>query len=269
MRIAIIGGITLLILLLVACSDETSLGPSILQDKKELDDRGVAREIDISYDVSESHDFQPTEGTVETMCLMDMKIFTVPPTTKTVTSTIDGEGNFCGSIEGFNKARRSEGDRPDYTISFCNGEVTYADDSGTTQVDITVDPGFLISFTQSFGLSNSEKGKLFNQMIAQAESNGAEVVHSGNSVTITTKNDDGSTTSVVYDKSAMAVASSTTKNSSGEVTSKTIIVYTCNQDGTVIPKSVVDINLNKSTTCSPAVITKDVLNFENFQINVN
>ncbi len=260
-----------MILLLIACSDETSLGPSVFEDPKEADARGAAQEVDISYNLTESHSFEPTEGTLEEMCLMDLKVFTVPPTTKTVTSTIDGQGNFCGSIEGYNNSTRAggEGGRPDYTVSFCNGQVTYADDSGTSTVDITVDPGFLITLTQSFGLSNEQKGNLFNQMIAQAESNGSEVTDNGNSVTITTMNDDGSTTSVVYDKTAMAIISSTTTDSSGIVTSKTVIVYTCNNDGTVIPKQVVEINLETATVCSPPVITKDVLTFNNFQVNVN
>lgn len=271
MRLAIISTITFMILLLIACSDETSLGPSIFEDSKELDARGLSREVDISYDVTETRSFAPTEGTVEEMCLMDLKIFTVPPITKSVTSTLDGEGNFCGSVEGYNNSTRAggEGGRPDYTVSFCNGQVTYSDSGGTTQVDITVDPGFLISITQSFGLSNEEKGNLFNQMIAEAERNGAEVVDNGNSVTITTMNDDGSTTSVVYDKTAMAIVSSVTKDSSGEVTSKTLVVYTCNDDGTVTPKQVIETNLEKSTTCSPPVITKDILTFQNFQVNVH
>ena len=271
MRLAIISTISFMILLLIACSDETALGPSVFEDSNKLDSRGVAQEIDISYDVTETHSFEPTEGTIEEMCLMDLKVFTVPPTTKSVTSTIDGEGNFCGSIEGYNNSTREggEGSRPDYTVSFCNGQVTYADDSGTSTVDITIDPGFLIAVTQSFGLSNEDKGRLFNQMIAEAQSKGAEVVDNGNSVTITTVNDDGSTTSVVYDKTAMAIVSSTTKDSSGEVTSKTIIVYTCNNDGTVIPKQVVEINLETATVCSPPIITKDVLTFNNFQVNVN
>jgi len=268
MRLTIISSITLMIILLIACSDETSLGPSIFEEK-ESDSRGLAQQVDISYEVTESHSFQPIDGTMQDVCLLDLKILTIPPTTKSVSTTINGDGSFCSQVEGYNVTRtESKGNRPDYTISLCNGEVTYTDSTGTTKVDMTVDPGFIVAVTQTFGLNEEQKLQLFNQLMQEAEDNGAEVQDNGSSVTITTTNDDGSTTEIIYDKNAMAIVSSVTTDKSGVVTSKTVIVYTCHQDGTVTPKSIINVNLNQSTVCSPPVITQDILSFDNFQVDV-
>ncbi len=254
---------------LIACTDESDR--SLLDDGNDFVSERSINNLSISYEMTTDQIIEPTTGTLEDLCAIDVRLIAVPSSTTTVSTTFDQSGRPCIEMqEKLNTRDRNGGKGNSYsTTKLCDGVLTQtAPDGSTTTVQVDYDVKFFQTIAQSYYYTEIQKDSAMNVMILEAQNNGATTTINGNALTITEVDEDGNTTTTVYDMKNHVMISSQTTDPSGNLISKTILTYECKPDGTIIPKFIANYDYKENMICSDPVFTVEQISFNDFRVTL-
>ena len=256
---------------LIACSEDSD--SSLLDDEPRMTSTRSSQNLSISYEMTTEQIIEPTIGTLEDLCAIDVKMIAVPSTTTTVNTSFSPSGDPCITMN--EQASRARGEvkggkeTNGTSTTFCEGVITHTDENGvTTSTQVDIDLSFFQSIAQSFYYTETQKDSAMNVMILDAKNNGAITKINNNALTIIETDADGNTITTLYDMKNHVMIGSQTTDPSGKIIDKTMLTYTCKSDGTMVPNYFVNYNYKDNMICSDPIYTVEQVNFNNFQISL-
>ena len=258
---------------LIACSDE--MDSSLLDDDgpRVVSDRS-SNALSISYEITTDQMIEPTNGTIEELCAIDIKMIAVPSSTTTVSTTFNPDGEACIIMEQKTQERGQKGGKASKggkanTTSYCNGVLTHtSEDGSTTTYETDIDIKFFKTIYENYYYTETQKDSVMNVLIEDAKNSGAKTTINGDVLTIIEIDTEGNTTTTVYDMKNHVMITSQTTDPSGKILNKTVLNYTCKPDGTLVPKFIVNYNYKDDLICSDPVYTIEQSTFNNYQISL-
>lgn len=255
---------------LIACSDESDA--SLLDDGPGYVSARSSQDLSISYEMTSRQSIEPTKGTLEDLCALDVSMIAVPNSETIVNTTFSANGEPCITMDesSRNDSRYEGGKTTGGTkTTFCGGVLSYTSADGITSTyDVGFDVTFYKSLAQSYYYTESQKDSSMNMMILEAKNNGATTVIKNDVLTIIEKDDEGNTTTSIYDMKNHVMITSQTTDASGKIISKTSLNYKCNPDGTIVPDFIINYKFKNNLICSDPVYTIEQVLFNNFQISL-